>query len=336
MVTILRMLAGCNYDLTLVVLNGKGELRESMPSSVDLVELNVNRAAFAVFGLILLLRKLQPNLIVSTTHHMNLATTLAGKISGVGQVAVRLSSSPAREIAYGELSRLHLYIIKWAYRLADFIIVPDKRLAQEVNDIFGADLNKARILKNPIDSLLIADLSKDAENPYDESRVNVVAAGRLREEKGFDTLIKAFRIVVDEDSNYVLHILGRDLGEGPELSRLVKNLGLIGHVVFWGEKSNPYGFYKHANVFVLASRWEGMPNVVLESLFLGTPVVATRCTVVIDKMIADGENGYLVDVDDEVGLATGILKHNNLVVDEYGNDVDVIQFFHFLTNQEAL
>ncbi len=78
---------------------------------------------------------------------------------------------------------------------------------------------------------------------------------------------------------------------------LIKAYNLKDNVFLLGFQKNPYKYIKFANAFVLSSRWEGLPNVVLESLYVGTPVVATRVVEILDDLIVDGENGYLADVN---------------------------------------
>ncbi|MDD2950013.1 MAG: glycosyltransferase, partial [Sulfuricurvum sp.] len=67
-------------------------------------------------------------------------------------------------------------------------------------------------------------------------------------------------------------------------------------------------YFKFADVYVLSSRWEGLPNTVLESLYLNTPVISTKCIPFLSKLIHDGDNGYLVEVEDIHGLSNVILK----------------------------
>ena len=84
------------------------------------------------------------------------------------------------------------------------------------------------------------------------------------------------------------------------------------NVIFLGFQENPYRFFYYADLYVLSSRWEGLPNTILENMFLGKRIVSTRCIEFLETIIKDGENGYLVEVDDIKTLSTRILTFDNL------------------------
>jgi len=99
------------------------------------------------------------------------------------------------------------------------------------------------------------------------------------------------------------------LGDGPErssLEALVAERGLTGSVDLPGWISNPYPYMAHAGVFVLSSRWEGLPSVLIEALFCGVPVVATDCLSGPREILEGGRYGALVPVGNEDALAAAI------------------------------
>jgi glycosyltransferase involved in cell wall biosynthesis len=99
------------------------------------------------------------------------------------------------------------------------------------------------------------------------------------------------------------------LGEGPERARLetlVAELGLGQEVAMPGFKTNPYAYMARAKVLVLASRWEGFANVLLEALAVGTPVVATDCPSGPAEILDYGKYGQLVPVQDVEALARAL------------------------------
>jgi len=117
-----------------------------------------------------------------------------------------------------------------------------------------------------------------------------VASGRIREEKGYKFLLKSFMEVIKINPRYRLHILG-GIGNGQymeELKQFINDNGLQKYVLFLGFKINPFHYYKFADLFVLSSKWEGLPNVVLEALYLQTPVVVTACIPYFRKLIKSG------------------------------------------------
>jgi glycosyltransferase involved in cell wall biosynthesis len=134
----------------------------------------------------------------------------------------------------------------------------------------------------------------------------LMGLGRLSDEKGFDILIKAHVKLLKRGIDHNLVILG----SGPfkdELRNLSDRLGVGSSVFMPGYVDNPYPLLKKATAFVLSSRYEGFPAVVLEALSLGTPVVATACGGPID-ILTDGENGIMVLPDNVNSLANGMYK----------------------------
>ena len=131
-------------------------------------------------------------------------------------------------------------------------------------------------------------------------RPRVVAAGRLVPQKGFDVLLRAFARVDAPDWDLVI------FGEGPERARLEAlraSLGLHDRVRLAGTSDVLADELARSSLFVLASRFEGFPNVLCEAMAVGLPVIATRCPAGPEEIVRDGVDGRLVGVDDVAGLA---------------------------------
>ena len=129
----------------------------------------------------------------------------------------------------------------------------------------------------------------------------VLAAGRLVALKGFDTLLRAFaRVRQQMPARLVI------LGEGSErsnLERLAAELGVAADVDMPGFDPNPFRYMKRAGVFVLSSRYEGLPNVLIQAMACGCPVVSTDCPNGPAEILDGGRYGPLVPVDDVEALA---------------------------------
>ncbi|WP_243254474.1 glycosyltransferase [Sulfitobacter indolifex] len=149
-----------------------------------------------------------------------------------------------------------------------------------------------------------------AQNPpdWDPRDTNIVSAGRITEQKGFDVLIDCLAHLVRANSSYFLHIIGEDsLGEQAKLELRAQELGVRDRVKFWGFQRNPYVFFKNCDIFVLSSRWEGMPNAMLENIYLESTVVATDCTESVSRLLARENAGYVARSGDADDLAQKIL-----------------------------
>ncbi len=130
-------------------------------------------------------------------------------------------------------------------------------------------------------------------------RKEIVAIGRLEKQKNFHLLIDAFALFQKAHSDYVLTIYGQgSLKE--ELERYAKHNLLFNTYAFPGEKANVLELISNAAMFVLSSDYEGMPNVLIEAMALGLPVIATDCPVGGPReLITNGINGLLVPVGDK-------------------------------------
>jgi glycosyltransferase involved in cell wall biosynthesis len=171
---------------------------------------------------------------------------------------------------------------------------------------FGLPVQKTIVINNPLDLERIQALSHESvDESADDSRVGLrlVAAGSLIPVKGFDVLIDALALLGDK--NFHLTILG----DGPareELESRVRYYGLQARIQFAGFRKNPYPFFRRADAFVLSSRFEGFPNVVLEALACGTPVVATPGGGGILEIVGNVAGCIVADDTSAVALSTAI------------------------------
>jgi glycosyltransferase involved in cell wall biosynthesis len=129
--------------------------------------------------------------------------------------------------------------------------------------------------------------------------------GRLADQKGFDVLLRGFARIAEKHPGVDLKILGE--GERrAELERLRSQLNLDRRVDFPGRLEKPFQVLRGATVFVLSSRFEGFPNVLIEAMVCGLPVVATDCPAGPSEIIRHGEDGLLVPVEDPGALAAAM------------------------------
>ncbi|WP_297702032.1 glycosyltransferase [uncultured Fibrobacter sp.] len=214
------------------------------------------------------------------------------------------------------LSAIQKLVLRVFYRFADAVIAQTDEMSLELTDKIKLPKKKVYALQNPIDEMTI-DEKKNAPSPFVENGdVVYVASGRCQPVKGFDILVKAFRFVLNQQPNARLHILGKITENCEacyiEVLKLAKELGVSDKVFFEGFQLNPYVFVKNADCFVLSSRNEGLPNVLIESLYLETPVAATKCIPVISRIVENGVNGFLAEPEDAESLASAMLKASKL------------------------
>lgn len=132
----------------------------------------------------------------------------------------------------------------------------------------------------------------------------MVAIGNLSARKGFDNLLKVFSRLKNE--KIILHILGD--GRDRELLNQMKDFLGLKKVVFHGRQENPYQFLKFADLFILSSRYEGFPNVLLEAGACGTYSLANNCRGGINEIIQDKINGEISDIENYEDFSQKIMQ----------------------------
>ena len=171
----------------------------------------------------------------------------------------------------------------------------------------GLSPARIRVINNPVisDELLQA-AQQPVQHPFfDADNVPVVlGVGRLTEQKDFSTLIRAFDIL-RENTPARLIILG-DGEERPALENLIRSSGLQDMVDLFGFELNPFAFMKKASVFVLSSKWEGLPGVLIQALACDCPVISTDCLSGPAEILKHGQYGHLVPVGDAEAIASAI------------------------------
>jgi glycosyltransferase involved in cell wall biosynthesis len=192
--------------------------------------------------------------------------------------------------------------------MADSIIAITDGVRDDLVENFRIDKSRVLVVNNPID---LSQIKKSCNEKIDEPAVHtdnaiVLSVGRLSKEKGIDSLLSAFSTIHDRTDAHLVII-----GTGPEendLLSLANSLGIENKVSFIGYRVNPYSYMSKATILVLASRYEGLPMVVLEAMACGLPVVVTRCFPGVEEIVGDGGAGLIVDTNDESGLAEAIQK----------------------------
>ena len=159
---------------------------------------------------------------------------------------------------------------------------------------------------NPLDVSTIQSLSRKDDVPLPEKGgFTVVNAGRFVPQKNQDLLLHAFAAMADDASRLWM------LGQGPleeQLRSTASAIGIDDRVEWLGYQDNPFPYYRAADCLVLSSDWEGLPNVILESMVCETAVVSTRCPHGPDELIEDGVSGCLVPAGDEEAMAATLAR----------------------------
>ncbi|WP_434583979.1 glycosyltransferase [Klebsiella sp. R390] len=213
-----------------------------------------------------------------------------------------------------EKNRVVNFLYKRFYKNYDVIIVQSNEMYNDmVNNLKLPELKVIKI-NNPLDLSYIRKLSKmQSEISMDSTKINLLTIGRLTYQKGYDLLLKAFSEIDNE--NYHLTIIG-DGDDRESLVSLCVSLRLEGKVTFITNTNNPYAVMKKSDIFISSSRWEGYPNVVIEAIACGLPIVANDYPGGIREIITS-DNGVICDLPNELGISLKkVLDLNSIKFDE--------------------
>jgi len=193
--------------------------------------------------------------------------------------------------------------VKLLYKHSDVLVSVSNGIKNELDQEIKVNHKKSIVIYNPVvDDYLKALSLEQVEHEWLNSDKKVfLGVGRLSIQKNFELLIKAFKLISDKDT-YRLIILG-DGDDREGLQRLIRELDLMDKVELYGRTDNPYAFMRNANCFVLSSKFEGLPTVLIEALACNLPIVSTNCPHGASEILEDGKWGRLVPVNDEKALA---------------------------------
>ena len=295
MTTLANYWASLGWELTLVTNEKEGTVPfYDLHQSIRLVQLNALSLSTLllpldvlkrVFRLRWLIKQTQPQVIVSFMDMNNVITLVASLGLKIPVCIAERSNPEATTISF---------IKKWlrdhVYALAHVIVVQTERIYQGFSERIR---QRIAVIQNPI---VVPKIS------LNYGARTIIAAGRLSEEKRFDLLIQSFSLIEKNYKDWTLVIWG----EGPERSKLhslIEAKGLANRIGLPGITKDIFHEMAQGSIFVLSSRFEGMPNALCEAMALGLSVVSTDCPTGPRDLIAPLENGILVPVDDVVILA---------------------------------
>jgi len=300
------------HVVDLVLVRRQGSFADDIPPNVRVVELGTRRTINSVLALARHLRQERPDALLTALVHVNVAALLAGLLApGSTRVVVTEHNQISRNIPPNPSATLRL-----AYRLGPFlfpraaqIIAVSDGVADDLARFAGLNRNRIDVARNPVVTPdLVALSAQPVDHPWfspGEPPV-ILGVGRLSDQKDFTTLLRAFALVRSRRKARLV-ILGEGSYRG-DLERLVGELGIDADVHLPGFADNPFAYMAKTSLFVLSSKFEGLPGALIEAMACGTPVVATDCPSGPRELLEDGALGALVPVGDPAALST-VIEH---------------------------
>ena len=296
-----------NVLVDVVVCRLTESLRDAMPEGARLHLLN-RHPAFSVFALRAYVKRNQPDAVISTLIWPNVVNVFTKRAFGLSYTAiVREANTLPQQLAFRPLldRMIASRLVRHFYPKADCVVAVSEEARQHLQSFLNSESAKLLAIANPLPLTQIQKASsEDCAHPWlsDKKHPVILAAGRLMPQKGFDVLLRAFASLNQEVRLIIL-------GEGPErqsLVKLAKELGVFDRVSLAGFEKNPYRYMARADLFVLSSYHEGMPNVLLQALACGCRVVSTDCPSGPKEVLQDGQYGALAKMGDVTALAQGM------------------------------
>lgn len=238
----------------------------------------------------------RPDVIISFMDTVNVLTLMASLGLGIPRII-----SERIDPRFHSTKTFWRILRKIFYPTASALVIQTNNLRQWAESIVGK--RKTFVISNPVS---VKYVPENVEQPSFPSPY-ILAMGRLEYQKGFDLLIDAFSRVVRKFPGWNLVILGEGSQRKALSEKIIKN-GMKNIVHLPGNISNNSQVISDSSFFVLSSRFEGFPNVLLESMALGKPVISFDCPSGPGEIIKDGVNGLLINEISVDGLETGLSR----------------------------
>jgi glycosyltransferase involved in cell wall biosynthesis len=310
MAIVASALAAQGTDVTMALAKAEGPFLPDLHPSVRVRDLRAASAWSALPGLVAHLRSARPAVLLSAMNHANVVAALAHKAAG-SHARLVLSERAHLSSLLAEFPGLRMRITRALMRLtypwADAVVAVSDGGAQDLRQHVAVSADRILTIYNPVVDKRLRELRDlPPEHPWLASgEVPVVlAAGRLTAQKDFSTLLDAFAQLRSK-RQLRLVILGEGDLRAPLLA-YAQRLGIGNDVSLPGFASNPFAAMRAARVFVLSSRFEGLPGALIQAMACGTPVISTDCPSGPREVLEAGRWGPLVPVGDAAALAEAV------------------------------
>ena len=278
-------------------------LRSDIPRDI----LNTDHKISRYYGILQYIKKYRPKVVFASLTALSTVCIISKLFFKGMKVVTRQCFMPR------DGSRIENTSIRHLFKFADINIAQTEEMKQSMLQTYGLQDNQISVIYNPLDIEDIENKIKGVQR-IEKNEYKYIAIGRIHPVKGFDILIQAFAKVKSIHSEATLKIMGNVADEKYlyKLKYLVHSLSISDSVEIARYTENPYSELLSANCFVLSSITEGLPNVMLEAMYLNVPVAATSCIPFIEQAICEGKNGYVAQVNNINALSDAMLNASEL------------------------
>lgn len=327
-ITVARLLRKEGINIEFVNFGShEGEMLSWIEPEFKMTSFGCERVLSAIPRLRKFMKEHPDYIYFSSREHVSIVGMLAAKLEEKS-IVVRIPNMPRNNLAKG-ISGLKLQIIKfinqWLLKSAKMIIAQNAEMRTQLLEYYNLSGEKVVAINNPVDKDYVVASAEGCTNPFNIEEINFLNVCNIAYSKGIDVLLEAWPKVKATIKNAHLYIVGRNNSDYAK--QIMKKVKSLNDVTFLGFQNNPYPYLKYCDVFVLPSRMEGFPNVVLEAMCFNRPIASTTCVDVIKDIIFEGENGYYCEIENSDAMAECMIKATQL--QNINNNYD-------LFNKEAL
>ncbi|WP_336722575.1 glycosyltransferase [Acinetobacter soli] len=301
------------YVIAVNLAGEKSKLKAELSPGVHLVDLACGQVKYMSRPLVAWLKQVQPDALISTMTHTNIMVYWAKQLSGITtRLICRETSTASVNLKHrtGLKKWLLQSAMRWVYQRCDVLVPVSQGVADDMQQYLGTALPKTHVIYDPVITPELYQLAQAAvEEPWfqpERSIPVIVAAGRLTEAKNYPLLLHAFAQLIQRTPAH-LFILGEG-EQRAELESLIHTLGLQQYVALPGFRANPFAYMAKADVYVMSSKWEGLPGALIQALALKLNIVSTDCPSGPREILEQGRYGVLVPNQDQAALSDALFK----------------------------
>lgn len=339
------------YNVDIFLFNKTGIFLNSLPTEVNILELEDNYKVFTSglkSSITTFLKKGQVNLgycrtLFAIRNRLNNDVSLAEQYTWKYKSKALGLLEKEYDLAVGFLEKSSIYFIVekvkskkkigWIhtnysnsgmdhyfdepyFKSLDQIVTVSEECAKSLRSHFPHLQEKISIIYNIISPKIIDKLAKseiEENTSFDKNFTNIVTVARLSYEKGIDVAIKSCKILLKKGYNIKWYVLGEG-SEREKLEKIIEINNLHGNFFLLGIKENPYPFIKAADIYVQPSRYEGKSIAIDEAKILHKPIIVTNYVTAKDQ-ISNGKNGIIVEMreQDIVSGIESLINDKNLI-----------------------
>lgn len=286
------------------------------------------------------IQSISPDIIISITDFTNVFTIITKLMFHIKiPLIISVRSNPI--LKYKKKNRIYNTLIRLLYplKIVNNIVTVSKRIQKMLEKNYGIKKNKIKTINNGIEIAKIRENKREEIREYKDildnnNLIKFITVGRLIHIKGHKYLIEAFYNTKKEIPNSILLIIG----DGPlrnELEKLILNKNMKDDIILLGMQKNPYKYLAQSDIFVLPSLLEGFPNVILEALACGLPIISTNCESGPYEILDGNRYGFLTKVGDSLEMSQKMiyLAKNKDLINKYSKlSLERAEYF----NQEKI